>query len=34
MNELPKHNTLKLLVRSSAGSGMPPRVVHANRDGA
>ena len=34
MNELPKHNALKLLVKSSAGSGTPPRVVHANTDGA
>jgi hypothetical protein len=34
MNELPKHKTLKLLVRSSAGSGTPLRVVRANRDGA
>jgi hypothetical protein len=34
MNELPKHNTLMLLVNNIAGSGTPLRVVHKNRGGA
>ena len=34
MKVLPKHSALILLVRSSAGSGTPPRVVHAKMGGA
>ncbi len=34
MKELPKHRALMLLVNNSAGSGTPPRVVHAKMGGA